>query len=93
MNEHKFKGSPKDDEGVKNEQVVEICEFIITQNWNRLHEGNTEKPLESSELQKILSMTWDAWHLATDVIDYQENKEEEKEFEEMMDEEDDEEDD
>lgn len=79
MNDYKFHGNPKDDEGVKNEQVVEICEFVIQKNWERVHE-NHSKEIPFEEMLKILNSTATAWSLATDVIEYAKELEEEKDM-------------
>ncbi len=56
MNNHKFQGPPADDDGVKNEQVVEICEYVITNGYQNIFRIEYGKHLEEEEFMRQMHM-------------------------------------
>ena len=69
MNE-KSSNSPLDDQGIKNDEIIDIVEKIVHSTWEDVCLKNTELTFE--ERRDAIETVQSAWDLAMDVINIDE---------------------
>jgi hypothetical protein len=74
---------PKDDVGIREEQVLDICDHIISRCWREIFESENNKKISLEDLEKILNLANNSWVLATDIL--RDDNEEEFVFDENED--------
>lgn len=72
MNNKNISGVPKDREGLRNEHVIEICDYIISKSLSRINDNKSDPDhlkMSTSELKAVFDMAMDAWYLSANIID------------------------
>jgi hypothetical protein len=68
---------PQDDSGIRAEQVLDICDHIISRCWKEIFENEKKDEIAIEKLEKILGLSHGAWILASDVFSKKDENSEE----------------
>lgn len=61
--------APRDDSGINNDHILDLCDFIINTAWSKYIGNGTGEVPSIQELESLSNTTRNVWRLAQEIID------------------------
>lgn len=74
---------PRDDSGINNNHVLDLCDYVITTTWKKYIESPPNKLPSTEELNSLAQTLTGVWILAQEIIDLDRRLRMQAEFQEL----------